>query len=797
MSSKANAYPKYLSLLMAALFLWSCQSNTVFIEEKGDIIGLASPIQLEPDTTVFITQDYLTFPENLVGIQIPEGLDKVSTDQGFLLIRNGKPLEKLTTLTIETKEGATYDILLKRSEKVPVTIQLEDQGYQEVRVKGEFNGWNVNAGILHKKENNLWEIPFMLAPGKYQYLFELDGKETLDPANPVKADNNIGGFNSVLQVGNDAESAQKPRLLTSAYNENTVHFKASQITSHPVAFWQNQQLKVSKKAETYTINIPSVAKTIKRSFIRIYASNGPEVSNDVLIPLHQGKVLDRPEAIDRTDKFAQTLYFMMVDRFHNGNTANDEPVNDPEIKPQANHKGGDLAGIIEKLKSGYFTDLGINTIWLSPIPQNALGTWGLYPDPLSRFSSYHGYWPISFSKIDYRYGTSEELKTLVEEAHQRDINILLDFVANHVHEEHPVYQQNKDWATDLYLPDGTLNTERWDDHRLTTWFDTFLPTLDLEKIEVTEMLSDSAVFWLKEYNLDGFRHDATKHIPHIFWRTLTAKIKKQVILPEKRDIYQVGETYGSRELISSYINSGELDAQFDFNTYDDAVTTFAKPGASFSRLNNALKESFKYYGHHHLMGNITGNQDRPRFMAYADGSLAFGEDAKYAGWTRKIEVQDPVAYQKLAMLHAFTMTAPGIPVVYYGDEIGMTGAGDPDNRRMMRFENLKTPEEALRKTVSKLTKLRKNSLPLLVGTFIPLKIEEDTYVYARKYFDQIAIVAFNKSSQSKEIILKPDDLTITAPLKSHFQSRWNPHDNGIQITLEPYSFEVMTNDTYK
>ena len=793
MNSKASAYPKYISLFITILFLWSCQSDNTSIEEKGDITGLASPILLEPDTTVFITQDYLTFPEKLADIQIPEGLDKIPVDEGFLLIRNAQPLKKLTTLKIRTNEGATYDILLKRSEKKAITLQLKDQGYKDVRIKGEFNGWNVNAGILTKKENDQWKITFMLAPGKYQYLFELDGKEALDPANLVKADNNIGGFNSMLQVGN-TENTQKPTILTDTYDENTIAFKTSQTSELPVVFWQNQQLRVTQKAEKYIINIPPAAKKTKRSFIRAYTARGPELSNDILVPLHHGHVLDQPAAIDRTDKFAQVLYFMMVDRFHNGNTANDEPVDDPEIRPQANHMGGDLAGIIEKIRSGYFTDLGINTIWLSPIPQNALGTWGLYPNPRSRFSSYHGYWPTSFTKVDYRYGTSEELKTLVNEAHQKDINILLDFVANHVHEEHPVYQQNKDWATDLYLPDGSLNTERWDDHRLTTWFDTFLPTLDLEKREVTEMLSDSAVYWLKEYNIDGFRHDATKHIPHIFWRTLTTKIKKQVIIPEKRDIYQVGETYGSRELISSYINSGELDAQFDFNTYDEAVATFAKPGTPFSRLNNALKESFKYYGHHHLMGNITGNQDRARFMAYADGSLAFGEDAKYAGWTRTIEVQNALAYQKLAMLHAFIMTSPGIPVIYYGDEIGMTGAGDPDNRRMMRFDKLKTPEEQLKTTVRQLTGLRKRSLPLLMGTFIPLQIEEDVYVYARIYFDQIAIMAFNKSNQSKEITIKTSDFKITDPLKSHFQSHQILNDRTIQITLQPYSFDILTNE---
>ena len=145
------------------------------------------------------------------------------------------------------------------------------------------------------------------------------------------------------------------------------------------------------------------------------------------------------------------------------------------------------------------------------------------------------------------------------------VHILIDHVANHVHQEHPVYQNNKDWATSLYLEDGRMNTELWDEQRLTTWFDSFLPTLDFSKKEVVEAMTDSALFWFENYDIDGFRHDATKHVQIDFWRTLTRKINERVAIPEQRSIYQVGETYGSPELINSYVKSGLLDGQFDFN----------------------------------------------------------------------------------------------------------------------------------------------------------------------------------------------------------------------------------------
>ena len=97
----------------------------------------------------------------------------------------------------------------------------------------------------------------------------------------------------------------------------------------------------------------------------------------------------------------------------------------------------------------------------------------------TKFAGYHGYWPISSSQVDCRFGSNDELKELVADAHDHQINILLDYVANHVHQDHPLYKRHPEYATPLYLPDGRMNTELWDEHRLTTWFDVFMPTLDM------------------------------------------------------------------------------------------------------------------------------------------------------------------------------------------------------------------------------------------------------------------------------------------------------------------------------
>ena len=353
---------------------------------------------------------------------------------------------------------------------------------------------------------------------------------------------------------------------------------------------------------------------------------------------------------------------------------------------------------------------------------------------------------------------------------------------------HPVYQAHKEegWATDLYLPDGSLNTERWDDHRLTTWFDVFLPTLNLERKEITEMVSDSAMYWLYEYDLDGFRHDATKHIPLEFWRTLTKKVKHH---NEGRGapIYQVGETYGSPELISSYVGSGMLDGQFDFNFYDASVASIVLPDVGFDLLGDRIRESFAFYGHHHLMGNMTGNQDKPRFISLASGDITFEEDSKLAGWTRDIEKRTQESFDKLAMMHALLISVPGIPCIYYGDEIGLPGGNDPDNRRMMKFENLTDQESHLRQTVSDLAHIRTSHMALLYGATEVVLAAKDQLILKRSYFDEIIYTIFNTSDTSFNYTL---DLA-----EGNKISKIYPNDKKGKLTksmnIEPNQFKII------
>ncbi len=728
-------------------------TKEVDIPSSKELLGLASPIQMQADTISVLLEDYFQHPGQIEYFSFDEGSYKATLikDSTVLFIKSIKEKPGLVNLSIRLG-GKDFDILVKPSKREAVKlVYVPEKGEspKSVGIAGDLNSWNP-ASTPMRLEDGDWVVDLKLDPGDYPYKFVVDGEWVMDAQNGEKISNGQGGFNSLLSIDKPPLYSLPFLYLPKQENENEIAIHWVMQATNYIAYWNNQRLDITPiKGEGISVQIPERAKKVERSYIRVFGENDLGLSNDMKIPLSFGKILSDTKEMRRMDTEAMSMYFPLVDRFHNGNPNNDEPLEDERLEPIQNFMGGDIAGITEKIRSGYFKELGINTLWLSPITQNPLEAYREYPEPRRWYSGYHGYWPIKSNKVDHRFGTDEELHELVRVAHENDMNVLLDFICNHVHQNHQMYQNHPEWATKMILEDGTTNIRIWDEQRLTTWFDDFLPSLNLSKPPVIEMQADSAFYWLKEFGLDGYRHDATKHIPLAFWRHLTKKIKKEVILEEGRPVYQVGETYGSHELIASYISSGMVDAQFDFNLHFTARDAFAKDDASFKLITDALRATFDHYGYHSSMANITGNHDQTRFMGLASGAVDYAEDQKEAGFLRDIQVKDEAAYGKLASMTAFLMSIPGVPVIYYGDEIGMVGASDPDNRRMMRFDGWNEKERELKASVEALSNFRRNSLPLIFGDTYMLKDKPDFMAWSRTYNGETVICVFNKSGTAK------------------------------------------------
>ncbi|MCX6285984.1 MAG: alpha-amylase family glycosyl hydrolase [Bacteroidetes bacterium] len=782
-----------------ALILQSCGSGTdIPVSKEPQMMKLSAPVTVNTsDSTVIELGDYFLYPNKIDSFFTDNSLNaRITKDSLQMVLHPGEhSIPLLSELKVWSK-GFAYSLLLERSQKIHYRFGFDpgNKKYKKVQIAGQMNDWNPGAGPMFLKEGK-WYTDLHLFPGKYQYKIICDGKWASDKNNPDSVSNNSGGFNSQLTLGN-LNSPGLPALYTVKADGKKLILGLKNKADTIFVLWENHFLDSrfwKHDSSGIQISVPKTAGSFERSFIRAWAVNKTGISNEILVPLKSGKVITDASKLTRTDREAMILYFMMVDRFRDGKKENNAPIIDKDIDPKVNYMGGDIYGITKSIDEGYFTKLGVNTLWISPITQNPLKGYNEFPAPHRKFSGYHGYWPITLTTVDTRFGTADELHQLVNDAHGKGLNIVLDFVSHHAHQEYAVFKAHPDWITVLDLPKKRKNIRLFDENRLTTWFDIFLPTFDLTRPEVTEMVSDSATFWIREYNIDGFRHDAAKHVPENYWRVLTKKLTQQVVIPQGRQVYQIGETFGSRELIKSYINPGMLDAQFEFNLYWDAKNTFAQDYTSFRDLNYSLQQSFSYFGEHNLMGNITGNQDMPRFISFAGGALGFSEDATEAGWKRDVEVKDTVGYRKLASLMAFNMTIPGIPVIYYGDEYGMAGAADPDNRRMMKFDSLNTHEKNLLATTSKLANMRHTSMPLIYGDFNTIKVSEKVYIYIRSYFDKAVIVIFNKDKKSKKIEFDIPERFVNSVFLSNFENQISLKKGKASLILNGNSFELLSN----
>ena len=553
-------------------------------------------------------------------------------------------------------------------------------------------------------------------------------------------------------------------LVTKSFTDSTITIGVLNEYEHLQfrVLWQDTRAKEYISYGQYdpeaTITIEKAWRESKgRTFIRVYALGDGKNLNDLLIPLENGKVLADAAQLTRHDDQAQVLYSLMIDRFHNGNKKNDWKMNSPEVLDIVDYQGGDIAGITQKIKDGFFNDLGITTIWISPITQNPWDAWGMNKFPngnkydntkaYTKFSGYHGYWPIFATEVEKRFTTEEELHEMLAVAHAHGLNVILDYVANHMHINSPTLQEHPDWHTDSILPDGRRNFELWDEARLTTWFDVHIPTLDLERPEVCSPMTDSALVWLEKFDFDGFRHDACKHIPLNYWRELGAKMKQRY---PNRHIWMIGETYGDTKLIGSYVKSGLLNSQFDFNIYHTAIDVFGKPNQSLKSINKTILESLAAYGSHHTMGNISGNHDKCRFISLAGGAVSWNESDKAAGWERHIGVtadgdaaREEAAYKAAMLLEVINLTIPGVPCIYQGDEYAEAGGNDPDNRHMMKFNGLTDRQQQFRDEVQKLVQLRRNSLPLIYGEYIPVTVTDKLLVFDRTYMGQTVRVTID------------------------------------------------------
>jgi len=454
------------------------------------------------------------------------------------------------------------------------------------------------------------------------------------------------------------------------------------------------------------------------------------------------------------------LYFVFVDRFLDGDSSNNGTV--PNVPAATNYHGGDWQGVINKIKEGYFTKLGVNSLWLTvPIDNTELAGFG---NDGHDYSAYHGYWPKDFYKTEEHFGTMAKLKELVDEAHNVGITVLIDYAANHAHDSAQVYKDNSGWfwPNDNGSGGNCVCGEgcSWDGATTEKcWFTPYLPDFNYEIQAAKNYSLDNMVWWWQQTGIDGFRLDALKHM-HISWLTeLRTRVNNDIDKVTGKHFYMVGETYtGDKALIKKYVDPlTMLDGQFDFPLRAEVVSKILMRQGTMQDLEGFLNGNDGAYGNG-IMSTFIGNHDLPRVIHLAQDSRFSSEwdnpwfGGKDRNWSNQPGLPgEQSAFERMANGFTLLMTTRGVPLIYYGDEIGLPGAGDPDNRRDMQWSGYSAGQTLLRTHFEKLGQIRKDHVALRRGNRTGLWASADTMAYKMVHPMETVYVAINRGDSQGQV----------------------------------------------
>lgn len=504
------------------------------------------------------------------------------------------------------------------------------------------------------------------------------------------------------------------------------------------------------------------------------------------------------------------VYLIMPDRFANGDPANDEPVHPDKAaatydrsNPRAYH-GGDLRGILGHLP--YLQDLGITTLWLTPIVKNGAA------------QDYHGYGAVDLYSVDSHLGALKDYQDLVATAHQQKMKVFFDIVPNHVGSRHPwasnppladwfhgTSQRHVDSASPLkgsfygqsekrgYDPFESLA----DPHmpaslrrNLTEgWFAGVLPDLNTENPLVAQYLLQNAIWWAESSGLDGFRVDTFPYVSRQFWAAWNSGLHK--IYPY---LTTIGEVFHPDPAVTSFFVGGRKRGNGSHPSIDTGVSTvFDYPmyfalrevllnGAPAGRIANVLRQDSLYLSPD-LLVTFFANHDVPRIATADDASL-----------------------NKLKLAFGLTLTLRGVPQLFYADEIAMVGGKDPDNRRdfpggwpddahnAFIAAGRSPRQQEIFSYVQTLLRLRREHPALQSGLLTHVASDDSSYCFLRGTEEERLLVVFNNSTQRHVVSTALTDLLggeVTSISSVFGNATAAVSEGALQISMPPQSLSVL------
>lgn len=667
-----------------------------------------------------------------------------------------------------------------------------------VTLAGTFNGWNKSADPLtFHATTNTWRLAINLPPGRHLYKFVLNDQEWVtDPKNQSQENDGAGNINSVLlllpadyknpaQIGDGriatSLTGHRPALpdLNLDRGRVTVRFRVRPqdaqsvklekttpaIPSDPATKIPMVRVSADLLTETYQASFPyQPNRTVDYRFIIkdgaqtwTFGANGLQ-TGDKATPLR----LDRqsftpfqvPAWVERT-----VFYQIFPDRFANGS-----PHNDPDqMEPWSgtphyfNFFGGDIAGIRANIP--YLQRLGVAGVYFNPVFQGP---------------SNHRYETDDYKKIDHRLGTNQEFKSMVQELRGAGIRTVLDGVFNHTSVDFPPFANiRKNGKNSPYLDWYFINAfpvEVRPNPPYEAWFGyESMPKLNVLHPPVKEFLLGVVDYWYQEIQTDGWRLDVANEVPKPFWRAFRQHVKNT-----NPDTWILGENWTDS---SPWLQGDQWDSSMNYLFRGAALRHIARGVTTPTQFLDELFNSYNLYApqvSRNLL-NFLGTHDTPRFLYEA------GEDPDLA---------------KMGAVALFAWV--GAPCVYYGDELGMTGGPDPDNRRGMTWQK-NTPDNPFLQLYTRLAHTRNNSPALQSGDPLRLFADDElgTSAFARVLPDpqshqpdlvtDAAIALFNRSEHTRTI-----RLTLPPAVRKALTKPLTNAANGEPVALRPSGQLVLT-----
>lgn len=416
------------------------------------------------------------------------------------------------------------------------------------------------------------------------------------------------------------------------------------------------------------------------------------------------------------------VYFMMTDRFFDGNESNNTASGaDTYGDNPGLYHGGDFAGVTTKLD--YLQNLGVNTIWITPIVENIKGVAvtdeGSKDVPYN--AAYHGYWASDFTKLNPTLGTTEEFETMISEAHKRGMRIMVDIVVNHA--GYGTESTFADMLRDKSVSEGDIKS-----------WQSGLPDFATENADVRAKLVEWQTAWMKDYGVDYFRVDTVKHVDSTTWAAL--KNSTTEVNPAFK---MIGEYFGAGYASNgSSLGTGQMDADLDFD-FNDQATSFVSGNISsvekfLSARNSALNNTY-------MTGQFLSSHDEDGFKASLINGKGYTEDE---------------ATSAALVAATLQLTAKGIPVIYYGEEVGLSGLNNypyQTNRYDMDFSKA-TKDNVTYQHYKNLLSIRNAYTDVFARgsrTVVAGSDEEGYDVVSRSYGGTTLYVGMNIKDTAKEV----------------------------------------------